>query len=482
MNMSPTFPLQESLGYVSFLLSLLLLLSPASSMNYTLRGILPSITVEDSGRVLSDFGRVLSDSPFGPFSPSEETLNNNCTCFFSTKIPKFYTTDHEVAFTMISFNVKDTGHSNSNIALANPGDPVTLLVRGKAEAKSQMACKGCITQFYLRGEDSLGIQMCLGSDTKSVGLNGEVTFMAPKTPGVYKFLIDWSWQFKCNYQYIGSYTNSPVVATLHVAEPDDVLYTPGAAELSRVCDFGYKPGQDAYGQIGSEECELFCSSWNISSSTFFLALTCCLQPFFYAMCVCSYLRSSPRVSSITAPLWSLGRLVLLGGFATGLLVLGFVSECNTSDLVPALLIALVIVPALIATMLAMNNPRRENAQGEILPNSDSIRLYSKPLVSLGCKDGEDDCTECSICMDAFSDEDLRNGVARQLHNCGHVFHEKCLITWVQGTHGYGRTRTCPNCREAVDVKKKKTKKKKEDDEMGAQSSQELEVSVIRVNI
>ncbi|GMH66489.1 hypothetical protein TL16_g04443 [Triparma laevis f. inornata] len=92
------------------------------------------------------------------------------------------------------------------------------------------------------------------------------------------------------------------------------------------------------------------------------------------------------------------------------------------------------------------------AGAAVVPKTDSIRTYSMPLVSLADGEGgeENRVSECYICMDGFSDVDLKKGAVRKLKTCGHVFHELCLANWVQGQHGYGQTRTCPNCRVNVD--------------------------------
>ena len=78
--------------------------------------------------------------------------------------------------------------------------------------------------------------------------------------------------------------------------------------------------------------------------------------------------------------------------------------------------------------------------------SDSIRVYSKNVEMMNFEDESD---ECSICMEGFTTTDIVDGTVRELHACGHIFHEKCLKKWVRGD--VGKHRSCPLCREAVDV-------------------------------
>jgi hypothetical protein len=74
----------------------------------------------------------------------------------------------------------------------------------------------------------------------------------------------------------------------------------------------------------------------------------------------------------------------------------------------------------------------------------SIRNYSYP-VTMVTRDGDSEENDCSICMEPLSE------TSRELINCGHRFHMDCIKKWVKGEHGYGATRTCPNCRTEVDV-------------------------------
>lgn len=48
--------------------------------------------------------------------------------------------------------------------------------------------------------------------------------------------------------------------------------------------------------------------------------------------------------------------------------------------------------------------------------------------------------ECSICLD-----DLENGEKKRILQCGHVFHDKCVGTWLKKYY------TCPYCRQCEGI-------------------------------
>ena len=448
------------------LLLLQLYASPAAAaLNYTSFLSVSSASSSTSSR--SPFSRSLEEFSFGPLPPSSDTVNA-CSCFSSSSVPRFKAApDHTINFELISFNVNGAGHSRSNIALAHPGDSVTLLVSGKAN-DDNTECSGCVAQIYVRGHESLNLKMCLGSAVGDFTFTNEATLTAPSVPGVYHFTTDWSWEYSCNYVYRGS--SKAVIATLHVAAPEKV-HPPGAEEMNEECNFeyveqfgDYKPEDvpiDGIGEICSPMCaygyfkedgfegygvESF--AWTTSTTLF------CYLILILILCFCNR-HTNAQTSALVCRIGF--TLNCLGGFAYATWALATPNKCGV--MVGLLITPLVLALSISCTGVVIMMLKNERGAGNgVRPNSDSIRNYSKPLASLRDEEKEEN-HECSICMDGFSAEDLEKGTARELHNCGHVFHEVCLINWVQGQHGYGATRTCPNCRVKVDVKGKKNAKR-----------------------
>ena len=57
-------------------------------------------------------------------------------------------------------------------------------------------------------------------------------------------------------------------------------------------------------------------------------------------------------------------------------------------------------------------------------------------------------SECSICMDGFSDVDLKKGAVRKLKTCGHIFYELCLARRRSAVSAW---RSCAACGTARDL-------------------------------
>ncbi|XP_038120814.1 RING-H2 finger protein ATL39 [Culex quinquefasciatus] len=98
---------------------------------------------------------------------------------------------------------------------------------------------------------------------------------------------------------------------------------------------------------------------------------------------------------------------------------------------------LVIAAAAIATVCYtfnyINNRYLHEEQGPSRPSSSGNNESSKSWK------GYDDWNEisCTICLNAV------NGWTTRKLACGHMFHNKCIESWL--TH----TRCCPNCRTDV---------------------------------
>ena len=86
--------------------------------------------------------------------------------------------------------------------------------------------------------------------------------------------------------------------------------------------------------------------------------------------------------------------------------------------------------------------RRRNRESTVEYNSKKIKSKIREkkfhlFYSHTCLDGE----ICSICLDD------KNKNVVQLHSCGHIFHKKCLDTWLN-IKPY-----CPLCRSELYIEK-----------------------------
>ena len=57
-------------------------------------------------------------------------------------------------------------------------------------------------------------------------------------------------------------------------------------------------------------------------------------------------------------------------------------------------------------------------------------------------DGESPTADCAVCLEPLSGADVCDSWG-SAHPCGHVFHEKCLLSWLERSH------RCPLCREPL---------------------------------
>lgn len=65
----------------------------------------------------------------------------------------------------------------------------------------------------------------------------------------------------------------------------------------------------------------------------------------------------------------------------------------------------------------------------------------------GCMKGGKRDTECAICM-----EDIENGQPLQMGiNCGHSFHETCIVDWCRSMNERNERCTCPSCRALFQI-------------------------------
>ncbi|CAH8304879.1 unnamed protein product [Eruca vesicaria subsp. sativa] len=78
----------------------------------------------------------------------------------------------------------------------------------------------------------------------------------------------------------------------------------------------------------------------------------------------------------------------------------------------------------------------------------SLRATILRIVLLGKIDREElkslkmETESCSICLDNLSGSSSKRGAATRM-NCSHVFHDLCILEWLQ------RKRTCPLCRTVL---------------------------------
>ena len=89
--------------------------------------------------------------------------------------------------------------TNTNVAEVSPGAKTSLVVAGRANDKSTSSCDGCVTQFYVRGNQTAGVDVleCLGSSTDGWDFYKKISFTAPTAPGTYNFDLTESWQYSC---------------------------------------------------------------------------------------------------------------------------------------------------------------------------------------------------------------------------------------------------------------------------------------------
>ena len=79
--------------------------------------------------------------------------------------------------------------------------------------------------------------------------------------------------------------------------------------------------------------------------------------------------------------------------------------------------------------LGDNNPNKKFTKKDM--------TFHLPKYKKVCDNIEGQC--CSICQDVFE----RNEYYRQLCDCGHCFHKKCVDEWFYKSQTYG----CPLCRK-----------------------------------